>query len=215
MIDSHVKFTQSKYEWHEQGFDFPFRAPNLWRCIRPIITHTNIHIHTTQLSVDNVDILTYTPCRLPLPKRKFKWVFDPSGHLPSPSPGQEPSFAPPSPSPSTCALQYPPSPANPHAPNRSPSLTSAVPSSTQVHHSCLSAPSIALSSPFITPPALQHVSNLHTCHLHPAVPSRYRPPLPSTFSCHPMYSLPPFSCALPASSWVSRPTRQRGVSEGC
>ena len=85
---------------------------------------------------------------------------DPSGHLPLPSHGQQSSFAPPSPSPSTCALFCPPSPANPHASNHPPSLTSAVLSSTQAYHSCLPAPSSALSSPFNTLPALQHVSNL-------------------------------------------------------
>ena len=102
----------------------------------------------------------------------------------------------------------PPSPINSHASNHSPSLTSAVLSSTKVHHSYLPAPSSALSSPFFQP-------SCHTYYLHLAVPSRYRPPLPSTFPCHPMYSLPPPSGALAASSRVSRPTRRRGVSEGC
>ena len=108
------------------------------------LSHTqNIHIHTTQLGVD---ILTYTPCHLPLSKRKFKQVFRSlgSGHLPSPSRGQQLSFAPPSPSPSTCALLCFQSSANPHASNHLPSLTSAVLSSIQVHHSCLPAPSSAL-----------------------------------------------------------------------
>jgi hypothetical protein len=160
--------------------------------LHPMVLHpSNYYTHKTYTYIQHswaLTTLTYShthhvACRCP--NVSSNRSSDPSGYLPSPSRGQEPSFAPPSPSPSTCALQCPPSPANPHASNRSPSLTSAVPSSTRVHHSCLPAPSGALSSPFNTLPALQHVSNLHaTCHLHPAVPSRYRSPLPSTFSCH-------------------------------
>jgi hypothetical protein len=123
------------------------------------------------------------------------------------------------PSPSTCALQYPPNPANPRAPNCSPSLTSAVPSSTQVHHSCLSAPSSALSSPFNTPPALQHISNLYailaTCTLlYPlATVHRYLPPFRVTPCTH--YHHPPAPCRLLPEFHESHPIRQRGVSEGC
>jgi hypothetical protein len=147
--------------------------------------HTYTHLQH-KLSVDNVDILTYTPyaCRLPLPKRKFKGSFDPSWHLPSPSRCQQPSFAPPS----TCAFQCPPSPANPHMPNRSPFLTSAVSSSTQVCHSSLSAPSSALSSSLPRPSStfptfMPYLPLAPCCSL--SLPS----PLPSTFSCYPMYSL--------------------------
>jgi hypothetical protein len=82
---------------------------------------------------------------------------NPSGHLPLPSRGQKPSFRTSEPNPQCLC---PPSPANPHAPNHSPSLMSAAPSSTQLHHSCLPESSSALSSPFTTLPALQHVSNL-------------------------------------------------------
>ena len=51
------------------------------------------------------------------PNVSSKGSSDPSGHLPSPSRGQQPSFA-------------PPSPTNPRAPNCSPSLTSAAPKCT-------------------------------------------------------------------------------------
>ncbi|KAJ8583523.1 hypothetical protein M405DRAFT_828515, partial [Rhizopogon salebrosus TDB-379] len=74
------------------------------------------------------------------------------------------------------------------------------PSSTQVHHSCPSAPSSALSSPFIAPPALQHVSNLHavlaTCTLlYPlATVHRYLPPSRATQCTH--YHHPPAPCRL-------------------
>ncbi|KAJ8579613.1 hypothetical protein M405DRAFT_870121 [Rhizopogon salebrosus TDB-379] len=55
--------------------------------------------------------------------------------------------------------------------------------STQVHHSCLPAPSSGLSLPFNTLPALQHISNLHailaTCTLL----------LPSTTTFHLLVSL--------------------------
>ncbi|KAJ8585463.1 hypothetical protein M405DRAFT_824919, partial [Rhizopogon salebrosus TDB-379] len=74
------------------------------------------------------------------------------------------------------------------------------PSSTQVDHSCLSAPSSALSLPFNTPPALQHVSNFHailaTCTLlYPiATIHRYLPPSRATQCTH--YHRPPAPCRL-------------------
>ncbi|KAJ8585035.1 hypothetical protein M405DRAFT_825789, partial [Rhizopogon salebrosus TDB-379] len=83
---------------------------------------------------------------------------------------------------------------------RLPSLTSAVPSSTQVHHSCLFTPSSALSSPFVTHPALQHFSNLHTiltnCTLlYPlATIHRYHPPFRATQCTH--YHQPSAPCRL-------------------
>ncbi|KAJ8583257.1 hypothetical protein M405DRAFT_828985, partial [Rhizopogon salebrosus TDB-379] len=76
----------------------------------------------------------------------------------------------------------------------------AVPSSTQVHHSCLPAPSSALSSPFNTLPALQRVSNLYailaTCTLlYPlATVHRYLPPSRPTQCTH--YHYPPAPCRL-------------------
>ncbi|KAJ8580380.1 hypothetical protein M405DRAFT_869515 [Rhizopogon salebrosus TDB-379] len=91
---------------------------------------------------------------------------------------------------------------NRHAPNCSPSLTSAAPKCTL----------IALQYSPGTPARFQ--PSCHTCDLHPAAPSCYRPPLPSTCSCHSMYSLPLPSCIFLASSTVSRPTRQHGVIEG-
>jgi hypothetical protein len=156
-------------------------------------------MHTTQLRTR----LTYShthrvACHCP--NVSSNGSSDPSGQLPSASRGHQPSFAPPSPSPSTCALQCPPSPANPHGPNRSPSLMSAVPSSTQVYHPCLPASSSALSSPFNTFPALQRVSNLHaifaTCTLlYPlAAVHRYLPPSRATQCTH--YHNPPAPCRL-------------------
>ncbi|KAJ8592649.1 hypothetical protein M405DRAFT_812445 [Rhizopogon salebrosus TDB-379] len=72
--------------------------------------------------------------------------------------------------------------------------------STQVHHSCLPAPSSALSSPFNTFPALQHISNFHailaTCTpLYPlATVHRYLPPSRATQCTR--YHHPPASCRL-------------------
>jgi hypothetical protein len=93
------------------------RGVNVWRCIR-IITHTNTHTHTTQLSVD---MLTYTPCRLHSPNVSSNGSSDPPGHLPSPSSSQQPSFAPPSPS-------------NPHAPS------CVFPASSRVSHPTRESP---------------------------------------------------------------------------
>ena len=157
---------------------------HLWRSIRPIITQTNIHIHTTQFGVD---ILTYTPCRLPLSKRKFKQVFRSLRAPPFAFTWSTTVFRASEPIPQYLCPLVPSGSCQSSCTNLSPSLTNAVLSSTQVHHSCLPAPSSALSSPFNTLPALQHVSNLHailvTCPL--------SLPLPSTFPCHPMCSLPP------------------------
>jgi hypothetical protein len=159
-------------------------------------THTYIQ-HSRALTTLTCSHTHHVACHSP--NVSSNGSSDPSGHLPSPSRGQQPSFA-------------PPSPTNPHAPNCSPSLTSAAPKCTIpafLHHPVHShRPSILSRHSSTFQPSC------HTCHLHPAAPSRYRPPLPSTCSCHSMYSLPLPSCVFPAFSRVSRPTRQRGVIEG-
>jgi len=91
------------------------------------------------------------------------------------------------------------------------SLTSAMPSSTQARHFCLSAPSSTLSS--ILPRLSSTFSNLHailaTCTLlYPlATIHRYHPPSRATQCTH--------SITLLRLAGVSLPTRQRGVSEEC
>ena len=97
----------------------------------------------------------------PLSKRKFKQVFRSLRAPPFAFARSATIFRASEPIPQYLCPLVPSKSCQSSCTQHSPSLTSAVLSSTQVHHSCLPAPSSALSPPFNTLPALQHVSNLH------------------------------------------------------